>query len=311
MLDEIVCHKLNILARAADLSSWVKLVQAQEHPEHESTSPSSASTFDLQDSYKSLNEALKHAGIHTRSKVNIHYVDSEELEKAASLRWRRWTRSWCPAASASAAEGKMRAIRHARENGIPYLGICLGMPAGDHRVRAHVCGLAGANSTEFDPDTPHPVVAADHRVARPHRPHREEDRESRPGRHDAPGRAEVPGRAEALSLLQFMAWKSMKGIVTATRSTNIYVPQLEAKGYRGVGPYAEREAARDDEIPGHPFFVGVQFHPRFTSTPRAGHPLFKGFRHRLHSSTAPARSVPGARCRSSRRETLWFRGRFG
>ena len=105
MLDEIVCHKLQILAKAADLAPWRKLVHALEHPEHEVDIAFVGKYVDLQDSYKSLNEALRHAGIHTSSKVNIHYLDSEELEKGASTgrRSRRWTRSWCRAASASAA----------------------------------------------------------------------------------------------------------------------------------------------------------------------------------------------------------------
>jgi CTP synthase len=152
MLDEIVCHKLQILAARPTSSPWRKLVHALEHPEHEVDIAFVGKYVDLQDSYKSLNEALTHAGIHTHSKVNIHYLDSEELEKAASARWRRWTPSWCPAASASAApRARCSAIRYARENGVPYLGICLGMQLATIEFARNVCGLAGANSTEFDP----------------------------------------------------------------------------------------------------------------------------------------------------------------
>src|SRR5256884_9774004 len=161
MLDEIVCHKLNILARAADLSSWVKLVHAQEHPEHEVDIAFVGKYVDLQDSYKSLNEALRHAGIHTSSKVNIHYVDSEELEKNAGLGGlEKMDAILVPGGFGKrGTEGKMRAIRYARENGIPYLGICLGMQLATIEFARNVAGLGGANSTEFDPDTPHPVVA--------------------------------------------------------------------------------------------------------------------------------------------------------
>src|SRR5438094_162902 len=161
MLDEIVCHKLNILARAADLSSWVKLVHAQEHPEHEVDIAFVGKYVDLQDSYKSLNEALRHAGIHTRSKVNVQYVDSEELEKNQGLGGlEKMDAILVPGGFGKrGTEGKMRAIRYARENGVPYLGICLGMQLATIEYARNVAGLAGANSTEFDPDTPHPVVA--------------------------------------------------------------------------------------------------------------------------------------------------------
>src|SRR5207247_824642 len=116
MLDEIVCHKLNILARAADLSSWVKLVHAQEHPEHEVDIAFVGKYVDLQDSYKSLNEALKHAGIHTRSKVNVHYLDSEELEKGGTAQLEKMDAILVPGGFGKrGTEGKMRAIRYARE----------------------------------------------------------------------------------------------------------------------------------------------------------------------------------------------------
>src|SRR5256884_4513571 len=161
MLDEIVCHKLNILARAADLSAWRKIVEAQAHREHEVDIAFVGKYVDLQDSYKSLNEALRHAGIHTSSKVNIHYVDSEELEKNPGLGGlEKMDAILVPGGFGKrGTEGKMRAIRYARENGIPYLGICLGMQLATIEFARNVAGLGGANSTEFDPDTPHPVVA--------------------------------------------------------------------------------------------------------------------------------------------------------
>src|SRR5256885_1186560 len=160
MLDEIVCHKLPILARAADLSAWVKLVHAQQHPEHEVDVAFVGKYVDLQDSYKSLNEALTHAGIHTRSKVNIHYLDSEELEKTGIAQLEKMDAILVPGGFGKrGTEGKIRAIRHARESGVPYLGICLGMQLATIEFARNVCGLAGANSTEFDADTPHPVVA--------------------------------------------------------------------------------------------------------------------------------------------------------
>src|ERR671918_3211274 len=160
MLDEIVCHKLQILARAADLTQWKKLVHVLEHPEHEVDIAFVGKYVDLQDSYKSLNEALRHAGIHTNSKVNIHYVDSEEVEKSGLGIIERMDAILVPGGFGKrGTEGKMAAIRYARENGVPYLGICLGMQLATIEFARNVCGLAGANSTEFDPDTPHPVIA--------------------------------------------------------------------------------------------------------------------------------------------------------
>src|ERR671937_523266 len=155
MLDEIVCPKLQILARAADLSSCRKIVEAQEHPQHEVDIAFVGKYVDLQDSYKSLNEALKHAGIHSSAKVNIHYLDSEEIAKNAGLGGlEKMDAILVPGGFGKrGTEGKMRAIRYARENGIPYLGICLGMQLATIEFARNVVGLAGANSTEFDLDT--------------------------------------------------------------------------------------------------------------------------------------------------------------
>ena len=150
MLDEIVCHKLKILARAADLSAWRNLVHAQENPKHEVDIAFVGKYVDLQDSYKSLNEALTHAGIHTGARVNIHYLDSEEIEKTGIAVLEKMDAILVPGGFGQrGTEGKMRAIRHARENGVPYLGICLGMQLATIEFARNVVGLAGANSTEF------------------------------------------------------------------------------------------------------------------------------------------------------------------
>jgi CTP synthase len=288
MLDEIVCHKLQILARAADLSPWKKLVHVLENPEHEVDIAFVGKYVDLQDSYKSLNEALRHAGIHTNSKVNIHYVDSEELEKGNLETLAKMDAILVPGGFGKrGTEGKMRAIRHARENGVPYLGICLGMQLATIEFARNVCGLAGANSTEFDPDSPHPVVALiTEWLDRTGRIERRTEKSDLGGTMRL-GSQTCPVEKDSLAF-------SIYGPEVNERHrhryevNNIYVPQLEAKGYRVSARTPSERLPEIMELPGHPFFIGVQFHPEFTSTPRHGHPLFKAFvsaalRHRATS----------------------------
>jgi CTP synthase len=277
MLDEIVCHKLQILARAADLSAWRKLVDALEHPEHEVDIAFVGKYVDLQDSYKSLNEALVHAGIHTRSRVRVHYLDSEELEKHGVGALEKMDAILVPGGFGKrGTEGKMGAIRYARENGVPYLGICLGMQLATIEFARNVCGLAGANSTEFDRDTPHPVVALItewlDRTGRIER----RDEQSDLGGTMRLGAQKVPVEKDTLAF-------SVYGSEVNERHrhryevNNIYVPHLEAKGYKVSARTPSENLPEMMELPGHPFFFGVQFHPEFTSTPRNGHPLFRAF----------------------------------
>src|ERR687886_1025379 len=289
MLDEIVCHKLGILARAADLSSWNKLVYAQEHPQHEVDIAFVGKYVDLQDSYKSLNEALKHAGIHTSSRVNVHYFDSEELEKNTGLAGlEKMDAILVPGGFGKrGTEGKIRAIRYARENAIPYLGICLGMQLATIEFARNVCGLAGANSTEFDTETPHPVVALItewlDRTGRI---------EKRTEKSDLGGTMRLGAQKCPVEPGTLAA--SIYGAEVNERHrhryevNNIYVPQLEAKGYKVSARTPTENLPEMMELPGHPFFIGVQFHPEFTSTPRAGHPLFKAF---VQAAVANARTA--------------------
>ena len=146
MLDEIVCHKLGILAKAADLSVWKKLVDALEHPEHEVNIAFVGKYVDLTESYKSLTEAMMHAGIHTRSKVKIHYLDSEEIETNGTDVLKGMDAILVPGGFGKrGTEGKIAAIRYARENKVPYLGICLGMQLAVVEFARHVAGMAGAH----------------------------------------------------------------------------------------------------------------------------------------------------------------------
>jgi len=294
MLDEIVCHKLAILARAADLSIWSKLVEALEHPEHEIDIAFVGKYVDLHDSYKSLTEALVHAGIHTRSRVKIHYVDSEEIERSGVGALEKVDAVLVPGGFGKrGTEGKIQAIRYARENNVPYLGICLGMQLATIEFARNVCGLAGANSTEFDPDTPHPVVALiTEWVDRTGSIERRSEKSDLGGtmRLGAQRCPVEPGTLAA----QIYGTEVNERHRHRYEVNNIYVPQLEAKGYKISSRTPSENLPEMMELSGHPWFVGCQFHPEFTSTPRAGHPLFKAFvtaalRNRLRGK----RSSPG------------------
>jgi len=276
-LDEIVCFTLGMPSRPADLSAWDKLVYALENPEHTVKIGMVGKYVDLSDSYKSLNEALRHAGIHTRTKVEIEYLDSEELESSARIDLARLDAILVPGGFGKrGTEGKIKAIQFARENGIPYLGICLGMQLATIEFARHVCGLAGANSTEFDPDTPHPVVALITEWL---------DRTGRIERRDAGsdlGGTMRLGAQKCPVEPGTLAARIYGNDVNERHRhryevNNIYVPQLEQRGYKVSARTPTENLPEIMELPGHPFFIGVQFHPEFTSTPRNGHPLFKAF----------------------------------
>jgi CTP synthase len=276
-LDEIVCFTLGIVSRPADLSAWEKLVVALENPQHEVRIGMIGKYVDLSDSYKSLNEALRHAGIHSRTRVTIEYLDSEQIEQDGVAGLERLDAILVPGGFGKrGTEGKIAAIRFARERGVPYLGICLGMQLATIEFARDVVGLAGANSTEFDPDTPHPVVALITEWM---------DRTGQIERRDAKsdlggtmrlGTQKCPVQPGTLAARIY-------GNEVSERHrhryevNNVYVPQLEAEGYRVSARTPTENLPEIMELPSHPFFIGVQFHPEFTSTPRTGHPLFNAF----------------------------------
>jgi CTP synthase len=276
-LDEIVCFRLGIVAKPADLSAWDRLVEGLEHPLHEVRVGMVGKYVELSDSYKSLNEALIHAGIHTRTRVKIEYVDSEQIESGGLPDLSDIDAILVPGGfGRRGAEGKIEAIRHARERGVPYLGICFGMQLATIEFARSVCGLKEANSTEFERDTRHPVVALITEWT------------------DRSGLVEC--RTEGSDLGGTMRLGAQKCPVEpgsmASRIygpevnerhrhryevNNNYVPQLEARGLRFPARTPVEHLPEIMELPSHRFFMGVQFHPEFTSTPRAGHPLFKAF----------------------------------
>ena len=276
MIDEIVCHKLGILARAADLSVWKKLVDALEHPQHEVNIAFVGKYVDLTESYKSLTESLVHAGIHTHSKVNIQYIDSEDIEKNGPGALATMDAVLVPGGfGRRGTEGKIAAIRYARENKVPYLGICLGMQLATIEFARHVAGFEGANSTEFDAETPHPVVALITEW---------QDREGRVEKRDASSNLGGTMRlgAQRCPVKPGTLASKIYGAEVNERHrhryevNNAYVPKLEAAGMVISARTPTEDLPEMMELPAetHPWFVGVQFHPEFTSNPRTGHPLF-------------------------------------
>jgi CTP synthase len=279
MLDEIVCHKLDIIARAADLAVWDKLVYAMEHPQHEVDIAMVGKYVDLTDSYKSLNEALLHAGLHTRARVNIRYVDSEEIERTGNLDMLQGTDAVLVPGGfgVRGVEGKIKAIQYAREQRIPYLGICLGMQLAVIEYARHKAGLEKANSTEFDPNTDQPVVALitewqnhDGRVERRHEG------------SDLGGTMRL-GSQPADIVSGTLVHRIYNSDTVNERHrhryevNNHYLPRLEAAGLKVAARTETESLCELIELPDHPWFVGCQYHPEFTSTPRGGHPLFKSF----------------------------------
>jgi CTP synthase len=277
-LDEIVCRKLDLAAYPADLSMWENIVDALENPEHEVDIAMVGKYIDLTDSYKSLSEALIHAGIHTKTRVNIHYLDSEQIEAKGVEELRAMDAVLVPGGFGKRGiEGKIAAVRFARENRVPYLGICLGMQIAAIEIARDLCQLEGANSTEFDPDTPHPVIALitewqnhDGKVER-------RDEKSYLG-----GTMRL-GAQPATVKRGTLAHRIYGRDTVAERHrhryevNNHYVPRLEAAGLTISAKTKSEDLTEIAELADHPWFVGVQFHPEFTSTPREGHPLFKSF----------------------------------
>ncbi|THF63434.1 CTP synthase [Pseudothauera rhizosphaerae] len=280
MLDEIVCHKLGILARAADLSAWEKLIHALENPEHEVDIAFVGKYVDLTESYKSLIEALNHAGMHTRSKVNIHYLDSEDIEREGCAALKDMDAILVPGGFGKrGTEGKIAAIRYARENKVPYLGICLGMQLAVVEFARDVAGMEGAHSTEFDKASPYPVIGLITEW---------KDRtgkiEKRNENSDLGGTMRLGG--QTCHLKAGSKARQIYGeddIVERHRHryevNNTLLASLEEKGLVVSGRAPVTDLCEMVELPSdvHPWFVGCQFHPEFTSNPRKGHPLFVAY----------------------------------
>jgi len=276
-LDAIVLEQLGMDAPGADLSEWNKVVHDGEHPTQQVRIALVGKYVDLTESYKSLSEALSHAGIHTRTDIRIAYVDSEEIDAQGTGVLEGVDGVLVPGGFGQRGiEGKIKAVQYAREHDIPYLGICLGMQAAVIEFARHVAGLENANSTEFDPDTPHPVIALIHEWV-----DTDGSVQVRHADSDLGGTMRLGSQACYL-LSGTTTYQCYGKDVISERHrhryefNNHYRRPLEEKGLVIAG-VSQDDLVEVIELPDHPWFVGCQFHPEFTSSPRDGHPLFSGY----------------------------------
>jgi len=277
-LDEIVLTKLQLEAPAANLTEWDNLIYKLENPSGEVNIALVGKYVDLTESYKSLSEALIHAGMHCNAKISITYVDSEEIEEKGVGVLRDMNAILVPGGFGTrGVEGKIQAIRYARENNVPYLGICLGMQLAVIEFARHVMGWKDAHSTEFASDTKHPVVALITEWMTSKGEIEKRDIDS-----DLGGTMRL-GEQKAILKPGSKVEKIYGASSVGERHRHRYevngqlLDQIQSHGL-AVSATSENEGLCEVvELEGHPWFVGCQFHPEFTSTPRRGHPLFNGF----------------------------------
>lgn len=278
-LDDYVLDQFQLDSPAADLSEWDEVV-AREFSETRGTVTVGmvGKYVDLADAYKSLNEALQHAGLQTLAKVDIRYIDAEDIESDGVALLKNLDAILVPGGFGDRGiNGKIEAVRYARENNIPFLGICLGMHMAMIEYGRHICGLTGAHSSEMEPTTPHPVVAlitewqdADGSL------------EKRDAQSDLGGTMRLG--AQTCHLVEGSLAQKVYGASEIRERhrhryeiNNNYVAQIEAAGLRVGGWSQDRELVEMVELPSHPWFLACQFHPEFTSRPRGGHPLFTSY----------------------------------
>jgi CTP synthase len=277
-LDRIVLDRLGLKSGSADLSDWEDVVERRARPAHEVTVAMVGKYVDHADAYKSLNEALTSGGLADRVRVRILPVDSERVEQQGPEALREAHAILVPGGFGERGfEGKIAAIGYARDNGIPYLGICLGLQAAVVEFARNVCGLAGANSTEIDADTAHPVIGLITEWM-----DESGQKQLRDEGSDLGGTMRLG--AQRCRLVQGTRVRKLYGkdeILERHRHryefNNTYRETIEEHGMKIAGLSVDGMLVEIIELPSHPWFVGCQFHPEFTSTPRDGHPLFTGF----------------------------------
>lgn len=277
-LDRLVVEQFGLQCPEADLTEWDKVIDGKLNPEKEVTIAMVGKYMELLDAYKSLIEAISHAGIQSKTKIKMEYIDSERLETEGVDIIKHADAILVPGGfGARGVEGKFLAVQYARENKVPYLGICLGMQSVVIEFARNVLGLKGANSTEFDPKTPHPVIGLITEWIT-----NDGEVEKRDETSDLGGTMRLG--AQECRLVAASKAREIYGadaIVERHRHryevNNNYVDALQKAGLKIGGWSSDDTLVEMVEISDHPWFVACQFHPEFTSTPRDGHPLFSAF----------------------------------
>ena len=277
-LDDIIVRKFNLTCPPADFTEWDRVVDAKLHPEREVNIAIVGKYMELLDAYKSLIEAISHAGIQTRTKVNIKYIDSSDVKVHGVSILEGQHAILVPGGfGIRGVEGKIRTVQYARENKIPYLGICLGMQVAVIEYARNVAGMSDAHSTEFKPDCKDPVIALISEWVGA-----DGSKETRDVNSDMGGTMRL-GAQECRLEKDSTAYACYGKEVIVERHrhryevNNTYLEPLQKAGLKVAGRSMDGMLVEVVEVPDHPWFVSCQFHPEFTSTPRDGHPLFTGF----------------------------------
>ena len=277
-LDQLICDRFNINAEEADLSEWEQVIYQQANSEGEVVIGMVGKYVQLPDAYKSVNEALKHGGLKNHVNVTIKYIDSQDIENKGIELLEGLDAILVPGGFGNRGiEGKITAAKYARENNIPYLGICLGMQVAMIEYARNVVGMQDANSTEFDKNTPYPVIGLITEWVND-----EGGKEVRNETSDLGGTMRLGSQLCHLSEDSKVREMYAKPEIFERHRhryevNNNLLPRIKEAGLKITGLSADRKLVEIIENPNHPWFVAVQFHPEFTSTPRDGHPLFSGF----------------------------------
>ncbi|MEY3005845.1 MAG: hypothetical protein RI942_187 [Pseudomonadota bacterium] len=278
-LDAVVVERLGLTCPEADLSEWEDVLKREFATDLKPVRIAMVGKYmDLLDAYKSLNEALKHAGLQTMSSVQVDYIDAEQIETEGTGVLEKADAILVPGGFGDRGfEGKIAAVRYARENNVPFLGICLGMHVAMIEFARNAVGLDSANSTEMDPSTPHPVIGLITEWTNP-----DGSTTQRSAASDLGGTMRLG--AQPCHLVDGSKVRALYDAPTIEERhrhryevNNTYLDRLAEKGLQVVGWSADHSLVEIIEIPNHPWFVACQFHPEFTSRPRGGHPLFTGY----------------------------------
>ena len=277
-LNDFICDRFHLTCPEADLSEWEQVLYQQANPTGEVTIGMVGKYTELPDAYKSVNEALKHAGFKNRLTVNIKYIDSQDVETKGVEILKGLDGILVPGGFGyRGVEGKILTAKYARENNIPYLGICLGMQVALIEFARNVAGMSHANSSEFDRTCEQPVVGliTEWQDA-------DGNTEVRSDKSDLGGTMRLG--AQKCHLAEGSLARQLYGAETIEERhrhryevNNVLLPQIEKAGLKVTGLSADKKLVEIIEVPNHPWFIACQFHPEFTSTPRDGHPLFEGF----------------------------------